>query len=84
MVSDEQVEEWLCEVIAGDGFPYGYRKLTAVLKQEYGLIVNHKKVYRLCKQLGILLPQRKKKLTTHGGWLKGRTPAAPTSFGRWM
>ena len=63
MVPDEQVKEWLCELISGDGFPYGYRKLTAVLKQEYGLIVNHKKVYRLCKELGILLPQRKKNLS---------------------
>ncbi|MGB9887966.1 MAG: DDE-type integrase/transposase/recombinase, partial [Moorellales bacterium] len=60
VVPDEQVKEWLCEIISGDGFPYGYRKLTAVPKQEYGLIVNHKKVYRLCKELGILLPQRKK------------------------
>lgn len=64
VVPDEQVKEWLCELISGDGFPYGYRKLTAVLRQEYGLIVNHKKVYRLCKELGILLPQRRKKLAT--------------------
>jgi len=28
------------------------------------LIVNHKKVYRLCKELGILLPQRRKRLAT--------------------
>ena len=63
VVPDEQVKEWLCELISGDGFPYGYRKLTAALKQEYGLIINHKKVYRLCKELGILLPQRKKKFS---------------------
>lgn len=45
----EQVKEWLCELISGDGFPYGYRKLTVSLRQGDGLIVNHKKVYRLCK-----------------------------------
>jgi len=28
MVSDEQVKEWICEMIAGDGFAYGYLKLT--------------------------------------------------------
>jgi len=61
IVPDEQGKEWLCELISGDGFPYGYRKLTSVLKQEYGLIINHKKVYRLCKELGILLPRRKVK-----------------------
>lgn len=45
LVPDEQVKEWLCELISGDtGSLYGYRKLTAALKQEYGLTVNHKKV----------------------------------------
>lgn len=33
VVPDEQVKEWLCELISGDGFPYGYRKLTAALKK---------------------------------------------------
>ena len=28
------------------------------LKREYGLIINHKKVYRLCKELDILKNQR--------------------------
>ncbi len=63
MAFSEQVKEWLCELISGEGFPYGYRKLTATLKQEYGLMINHKKVYRLCKEPGILLPQRRKRVT---------------------
>lgn len=47
-------------------FPYGYRKLIVCLREDYGLtinhlIINHKKVYRLCKELDILLPQRKVK-----------------------
>lgn len=58
-VSDEQVKEYLSELIAGDGFPYGYKKLTISLKEDYNLIINHKKVYRLCKELNILRPQRK-------------------------
>lgn len=41
-----------------DGFLYGYRKLTVCLKEDYNLIINHKKVYRLCKELDILRPQR--------------------------
>ncbi len=28
------------------------------LKREYGLVINHKKVYRLCKELDILKNQR--------------------------
>ena len=53
------VKEHLCELIAGDGYPYGYKKLTACLQEEYNLVINHKKVYRLCKELNILRPQRK-------------------------
>lgn len=58
-ICDEQIKEYLCEAIAGDGFPYGYNKLTAELREKHGLIINEKKVYRLCKELGILRPQRK-------------------------
>lgn len=50
-------------LIDGDGESYGYRKLTQLLRRSYGLIINKKKVYRLCKELGILLPQREKKQT---------------------
>ena len=45
-------------MIAGDSFPYGYRKLTIDLNEDYALIINKKKVYRLCKELDILKPQR--------------------------
>lgn len=40
---------------------YGYRKLTSCLRQRFKLVINKKKVYRLCKELEILLPQREKK-----------------------
>lgn len=60
-ISDEQIKEYLTELVCGEGFPYGYRKLTVCLREDYGLIINHKKVYRLCKELDILLPQRKVK-----------------------
>jgi len=60
-VPDELIEEWLLEEIEGDGYAYGYRKLTKRLRKRYKLIVNKKKVYRLCKKLGILRPQREKK-----------------------
>lgn len=53
------VKEYLCELIAGDGYPYGYKKLTACLQEDYNLVINHKKVYRLCKEIDILRPQRK-------------------------
>jgi putative transposase len=40
---------------------YGYRKLTWCLVRKYRLCINKKKVYRLCKELGILLPQRERR-----------------------
>ncbi|MBE3576251.1 MAG: transposase [Limnochordales bacterium] len=55
-VPDEQIQEWLCELIAGEEACYGYRKLTVVLRRRYGLIINHKKVYRLCRELRLLRP----------------------------
>jgi putative transposase len=60
-VADEQIKEWLVELVSGDGFPYGYKKLTTCLNEDYMLKINHKKVYRLCKELDILRPQRKRK-----------------------
>ncbi|MGE5483583.1 MAG: IS3 family transposase [Ignavibacteriales bacterium] len=58
-MSDEQVKEWICELIEGEGYAYGYLKLTVCLRRRYGLVINKKKVYRLCKELRLLRPQRK-------------------------
>jgi len=55
-VSDEQIKEFLLQRVAGDGYPYGYKKLTIELQESNHLIINHKKVYRLCKELNILRP----------------------------
>lgn len=60
-IPDEQIQEWLMKLIEGDGYAYGYRKLTVSLRRQYHLIINKKKVYRLCKNLEILRPQRQKR-----------------------
>ena len=60
-LSDEQIKEYLMELVSGDGFPYGYRKLTKCLEEDYFLKNNKKKVYRLCEELDILRAQRKLK-----------------------
>ena len=51
-VTDQQIKEDIIELVTGDGFPYGYRKITACLQEE--VIINQKKVYRLCKELDVL------------------------------
>ena len=61
-VSDEEIGEWLMEFLAGEGAAYGYRKLTVLLKRRHHLVINKKKVYRLCKRLEVLRPQRKLKM----------------------
>lgn len=38
----------------------GYHKLTHYLEKDHGFIVNHKKVYRLCREHDLLLPRKKK------------------------
>jgi putative transposase len=41
----------------------GYRKLSFYINREHGIKINHKKVYRLCKEHNLLLPSNKKKKT---------------------
>jgi len=61
-VSDEEICEKIMEFIAGEGAAYGYRKLTLLLRRRHQLVINKKKVYRLCKLMNILRPQRKLKM----------------------
>lgn len=46
------------EAIQDYAFYYGYHKITHTLRREHNLIINHKKVYRLCRELQILRNQR--------------------------
>lgn len=62
IVSNEQVKEWLMELVSGEEHCYGYELLTECLREQYHLKINEKKVYRLCKELDILQPQRRKKI----------------------
>lgn len=61
-VDNEQIKEWLCELIADEGESYGYKKLTYALRRNHQLLINKKKVYRLCRELNILRPQRQLKV----------------------
>lgn len=61
-ICDEQIKEWICSLIDSEvSEAYGYIKITYALKEYLNLIINKKKVYRLCKELDILLPQREVK-----------------------
>jgi putative transposase len=60
VVSDIRIKGYLKRLIQGVNAAFGYRKLTVLLRRKYNLIINKKKVYRLCKELVILAPQREK------------------------
>lgn len=57
-VCEEEIKEYIMEAIQAGAFYYGYHKITYYLRRKYDLIINHKKVYRLCKDLQILKKQR--------------------------
>lgn len=61
-IPDEQIKEWLMELISGPCYNYGYYKLTMALRRDYHLTINKKKVYRLCKELGILRRQHRRRV----------------------
>jgi len=61
-VCDEQIKEYLLELVSGEEHAYGYRKLTVCLRRDHQLIINKKKVYRLCEELNLLRPQRQVKV----------------------
>lgn len=50
------------ELIEGEAFGYGYYKLHIMLERKHNLVISPKKVYRLCGELGILKPQRQRKV----------------------
>ncbi|WP_159885202.1 IS3 family transposase [Paenibacillus puerhi] len=63
-VQDKQIKEWLMELLEGEEHVYGYKLLAQHLRKERGLILNKKKAYRLCKELGVLQQQRKRRASS--------------------
>ena len=58
---DARIKACIRQLLQGPHHASGYRKLTKQLRRKYRLVINKKKVYRLCKELGVLLPQRQTK-----------------------
>ena len=60
VANDEEILTARIVALASEYGRYGYRRITAMLRQE-GWQVNHKKVERLWREEGLQLPQRHKK-----------------------
>ncbi len=54
-----------------------YQKLKHYLRRDYGFHVNHKKLYRLCKEHKLLLPRNKKKVRINRKITENRTIYKP-------
>lgn len=79
-VCDGEIEEYIMELINGEAFGYGYYKIHILLERRYHLIINPKKVYRLCGKLGILKPQRQVKIKYPRRIAKNREITAPNQL----
>lgn len=62
-VKDARIERFILKLLEGEESVYGYRRLTLALRRQYKLQINKKKVYRLCKALGILHKPWESKVT---------------------
>ena len=67
MIRDEEIEKLLVTIYENEDCndpeyyikALGDKKLSIVLKKRYGIIVNHKKIYRMRKELGLLRKYKK-------------------------
>lgn len=55
----------------------GYRKLTKMLRRDHGLYVNKKKIYRICRENGLLLEQRSRRSRAYRRIAANRVVTAP-------
>ena len=54
VVSDIRIKGFIRRILQGPDAAFGYRKITVLLRRRFKLVINKKKVYRLCKEMGIL------------------------------
>lgn len=57
-VPDSRIKSCIRKLLNGPDAAFGYRKLTVLIRRKYKLVINKKKVYRLCKEMKLLAPQR--------------------------
>lgn len=62
-ITDSRIKRYILKLLEGEESGYGYRKITIHLRRQKGIRINKKKVYRLCKELGILDKPREPKVT---------------------
>lgn len=59
---DQEKMDWVKAAYLQNRKVYGYRRVTQALHRQYGVIINHKAVYRLMRKLGLRSVARKRKV----------------------
>jgi putative transposase len=57
ILSDDMVKNDIKDLLSREFVCYGYKKVAKFLKKNSGYIINPKKVYRLMKEMSLLLPK---------------------------
>ncbi|MBM7573546.1 IS3 family transposase, partial [Aquibacillus albus] len=52
-IEDEEVKAIILKIYKETGYTYGYPRITDELHEEYKKQINHKRVYRLMKEMGV-------------------------------
>ncbi|WP_192811202.1 IS3 family transposase [Caloramator australicus] len=81
-ISDEQIKEYIIQIIEEESIYYGYLKITHALSRNFKININKKKIYRLCKELNILKPQREIKSRHPRKIARNRTVTASNRNGK--
>ena len=68
---NEEIDELILAIYNKSNKRAGYRMIKYILRNEYKLIVNHKKVYRIMKKLGIRsIIRKKRKISKEKAYVK--------------
>jgi len=80
VVLDSRIKGFIRRILMGSDSAFGYRKITVLLRRKQQLVINKKKVYRLCKELNVLSPQRVQKQTIPKRVANNRTVTGPNQL----
>ena len=78
-VSNDEIVNEIKELLSREFVDYGYIKVTHWLRKERGYVINHKEVYRLMKESG-LLNRRVQRIVKDRRWVKEMVPNPVGSF----
>ncbi|MDT2242338.1 hypothetical protein P7H22_20980 [Paenibacillus larvae] len=78
-VPDEQIQEWLMELISSDGFAYGYRKLTVACAENTSYRSIRRKCIAYVRSWTSCFHNDGNLLCIHENWLVTERLLTPTS-----